>query len=553
MKKIINVLLAAVLSFPMYAQLAWDTEFGSDAFNNAMTVISKTENVSWSNPTLGIGGGLKLGKIVVTLPVIGGDPYQDECVIALSQTGIADSLSFTWQGGSGGSLTVYQSPDHNNWSQVYTAEGNTISTDTKVNVGLSVSTRYLKFYATGKTAVAFRKIMVTELKRLSVGIEEWEPASAMVDDAPASKNVTVSWTNVVATVTSTDPHFTASLATVGQKNLIDQKTTLTIYYSHAEAGRHSGEIVLSGEGREARIAVSGSTSKYDQTLTWNQTLTECLATDRLSFNAFTSSGLDVEYVSSDSSIAYVEGATLRVVRSGTVTFAATQPGNYKFNAANRIEKTLVIRKADPLVSASADDLTYGQTLAEAVLHENNGFVEGALSWLEIDTDTVLDAGDYTLSLLFTPADTGIYNYAVLPVGLTVNKAPQVITWLDQDTALVVGTPVPATAVLSSGLPVTYAYTRCLLSIEDGVVTPENEGEVTVVAYHAGNHNYLPTTVIMQVFTIAPDPNVQDPGTATATEQLSPQQLRTAQKFVHNGTVYVSFDGRTYDAEGRLMR
>ena len=433
-------------------------------------------------------------------------------------------------------------------NSLYT-EGNTVSLSKADSASLAPNTRYIKFAATGRTAAAISKIRVSELKSLSVGLEEWEPASAMVDDAPATKNVTVNWTNIVASVTSTNPQFSASVETVGQKNLIDQKTTITLYYSHEEAGTHEGEIIISGEGREARIKVAGTTKKYDQTLTWNQTLDECLTTDELSFNAYATSGLDVVYLSSDTTIAKVEGNALQIRRSGTIQLTATQPGNYKYNAANSEEKALVIRKADPNVSASAEDLTYGQRLSEAVLHESNGQVPGEFSWLDITTDTIFDAGDYILSLLFTPADTGIYNFRTLPVALHVNKAVQTIVWEDQDSVLTVGTQAVSTATLSSGLPVTYAYTACLLSIEDGVITPENEGEVTVIAYHPGNHNYLPTTVIMQTFTILPSQEQQP----TSIGQLSPEQIRSAQKFVHAGKVYVSFGGHVYDAKGVLVQ
>ena len=415
-----------------------------------------------------------------------------------------------------------------------------------MEVPRATNTRYIKFFATGKTAVAIRKIMVTELKRLSVNMDEWPFGEGMVDDTDDTKNVSVTWTNVVASVTSTDPHFSTSVETIGQKNLIDQTTKFTITYSHAEAGEHSGEIVISGEGREARIAVSGKTKKYNQTLTWNQTLNECIATDELTFNATATSNLEVLYVSSDSTIAYVEGNELKIRRSGMVKLTATQPGNYKYNAANSIDKTLKINKANPNVSVEVEDLTYGQRLSEAVVTEVVGQVNGAFQWLDIDTDTVLNAGDYILDLLFTPADTGIYNLRTLPVALRVNKAVQTIVWLEQDTALTVGIQTPSTAVLSSGLPVTYAYTACLLTIEDGVITPEQEGEVTVVAYHPGNENYLPTTIIMQVFTIA---GIQ----ATAVpEQLSPEQLRDGRKFLHAGKVYVSYGGRVYDAEGKRL-
>lgn len=548
MNKIVSVIAALVLAVSAHAQLAWDTEFSQSDYNNALTVISKTENVSWSNPTLGLFGGLKIGKTIVNIFGIGQDPYNDECVIALPLVGIAETLTFSWQGASSGTISVYQSPDHNNWSLLVSKDGNTISTDTDEEVNLATTTRYLKFAATGKTAAAFRKIKVTELKSLSVGTDEWPFGQAMVDDADGVKNVNVTWTNVVAEVSSTDPHFSASLSTIGQKNLINQTTQLSIVYSHREAGKHSGEIVIAGEGREVRIAVSGETKKFDQTLTWLQELGECIATDQLTLNAFTSSGLDVVYESSDTTIAYVANSAVQIVRAGEVTLTATQPGNYKFNAAQQISKTLTIRKADPMIGVHVDDLTYGQALSEAVLTETLGQVEGTLSWVDVDASTVLDAGDYALSVLFTPANEGIYNTRVMPVALHVNKAVQVITWEDQQTELTVGQPVQSTAVLSSNMPITYAFTECLLRIENGLIVPENEGEVTVIAYHPGNNNYLPTTVIMNTFHVQAAPQV-----ATYVEQLTPEQMRDAQKYMHAGQVYVYYNGSLYNTEGKRVQ
>lgn len=541
MKKIVAIVASMMLSLGIQAQLAWDTEMTKSDFDNAQTVISKTDNVSFSNPVLGLGGGLSIGTLAVF------STYTDECVIALSQTGIADKLSFAWQGGSNGTFSVYQSADHNNWSLLLTKQGNTISTDTKEELDLATTTRYLKFEASAHSAVAFRKIKVTELKALSASTDEWPFGSGMVDDADATKNVTVTWTNIVAEVSSTDPHFTASLNAIGQKNLIDQTTALTIRYSHAEAGQHSGVIVISGEGKEVRIAVSGETKKYDQTLTWIQTLDECVATDHLSFNAFTSSGLDVVYETSDENIAYVEGNELIIACSGEVAITATQPGNYKFNAAESLSKTLTIRKADPMIGVTVEDLTYGQPLSEANIQETLGQVEGAFSWQNIASDSVLNAGDYALTLLFTPTNTCLYNTRTFQVPLHVNKAVQTITWENQETALTVGTDILSTATISSGLPITYAYTECLLRIENGRIYAENEGEVTVIAYHPGNENYLPTMVIMQTFTIA------STDVPSAIQQLSPEQIRRANKWLHAGKTYISFEGRVYDAQGKLLR
>lgn len=538
MKKIFTILAVLAISLTTRAQLAWDTEFTKNDLNDPQIVISKSDNVSWA-----LTGGLQVGTVKVF------SDFSDECVIALPQSGIADSLFFAWIGASGGSVSVYQSKDHNNWSSVFTAEGEVSVTSKSVGCPLATTTRYIKFAATGRLVPAvFTKIKVTELKRLSAGTDEWPFGSAMVDDPVATKNVNIMWTNIVANVTSTDPHFSASVTTIGQKNLVDQTTQIAIRYSHDEAGQHSGYIVIAGEGREVRIAVSGETKKYDQTLTWLQELGECIATDHLTLNAFTTSALDIVYESSDPDIAYVENSVVQIVKAGTVTLTATQPGNYKFNAAQPIAKTLTIHKANPVIGVTVEDITYGQPLSEAVIRETMNLVEGSFSWMDIDPATVLDAGDYALKVLFTPANEGIYNTREVPVALHINKAVQTIVWEDQPTDLKVGEPVASTAVLSSGLPITYAFTECLLSIENGIITPENEGEVTVVAYHPGNNNYLPTTVIMTVFTISAAA-LDDPTDAP----LTPQQLRAAQKYIHNGKVFVSYGGHTYDADGKFVR
>ena len=247
MKKIFSIVASLMLSLSIHAQLAWDTEFTKNDFNNAQTVISMTDNVTWP-----LTGGLQIGTVSVL------SDWTDECVIALPQTGIAKELHFAWHGASGGTVSVYQSADHNNWSQLFTADGNAAVTAKDEVVPLATTTRYIKFAATGRWVVAtFRRISVTELKALSASTDEWPFGSGMVADADATKNVTVSWTNIVASVSSTDPHFTVSLSSIGQKNLVDQTTSLTIRYSHAEAGQHSGEIVIAGEGEEVRIAVSG--------------------------------------------------------------------------------------------------------------------------------------------------------------------------------------------------------------------------------------------------------------------------------------------------------
>lgn len=546
MKKIVTLLLLLVTFVSVNAQLQWDTEFDSDDFQNALTVISKTDNVSFSNGILGIGGGLSIGKIIIN-PLEA--DFEDECVVALPQTGVAEKVYFSWLGGgTNGTVSVYQSQDHNNWSQVFSSEGTSIiSTATADSATLATTTRFLKFAAKGRSTATFRNIRVSELKSLAVSTDEWPFGNAMVDDAPATKTVTINWTNIVATVKTTDPHFSVSATTVGQKNLINQSTTITVSYNHQEAGSHTGYVVVSGEGREARIKVSGSTEKYSQTLTWSQTLTECLTTDKVELTAHASSGLAVGYESSDPSIAVVKEGVLEIYAAGTITLTASQEGNYKFlPAENTISKDITINKATPVVAPQAEILVYGQAVGQAKLEDTIGEVAGTFSYIDVDPNIILPAGDYVFSVLFTPENENIYNSVTSSVALHIDKAPQTIVWDAQQSNLVVGEAVASTATLSSGLDIVYAYTSCILSIENGLIVPENEGEVSVVAYHPGNENYLPTTVIVKDFVIS------DGTVSAAPVELTDEQISNARKYLKEGKVFIDYQNRTYDANGRLI-
>ena len=54
MKKIFTLIAAMATTITLSAQLASDTEFKKAPFENAKTVISKTENVSWNNGAFGL-------------------------------------------------------------------------------------------------------------------------------------------------------------------------------------------------------------------------------------------------------------------------------------------------------------------------------------------------------------------------------------------------------------------------------------------------------------------------------------------------------------------
>lgn len=537
MKKNTILGLFMMLSLSLMAQLPYDHELTKNDFNNAQTIF-ETENASWA-----LTGGVSVGKTVIF-----GEAIESYFIVALPQDGVPEKLLFSYTSLSGGTVSIYESTDHKNWSGMWTMElsaglGNIIKAD---SVSLKTTTRYLKFAYKGKGTANYSKIYVRELKKLQASTDSFSFNEAYVDAAEQSQTAYIYWSNIVAGVTSTNPAFSASLATVGEKNKLDQSTALVVTYSHAEAGEHKGQIVISGEGREVRINVSGKTNKYEQSINWSQELATILTTDELFLTASATSGLGVVYESSDETVATVseEGKVL-IKKAGTVTLTATQPGNYKFNAASSIQKSLTIEKATPVISLTCANLIYGQALAEAELKETVGQVEGSLSWIGHEESEVLNAGTYTISVLFTPANEDLYQRVTMPVSLTVEKAPQSIVWdIDDTTYMHVGETMSSSATATSHLPLTYAFTQCILDVTEGVITAEQTGTVVVIAFQEGNENYLPTTVLIRTFVVAA--NIE-------TEVSAAPRTDEAIKRMQEGNLYIQRKGRIYDAAGVLVK
>ncbi len=499
MKKIILLLSAVVVSWMAYAQLPYEHTMTKEDFDTPTTVFSQAGEVTWNSIGTSALKGMYMGKLVVI-----GDAQTHSAVVALPHDGIPDKVFFAYGAiGDASVLTVYESPDHENWTGVWTHQGKALSlTLPRDSSVLKKNTRYLKFEYSGKAYGMFGEIKVTERVSIATSIDEYQFPTAMVDDLAANKNVTVTWTNIVANVTSTDPSFTVNPSTIGQKNLEDQKTTMVITFNHDVAGEHAADIVLSDGKHSATIHVTGTTKKYEQTLYWNQTIGDLMTVQTLQLNAYTNYSLPIEYHSSDSSIAYVnESGQLIPVCAGEVTITAYQPGNYKYEATEKISKSLRILKSDPIVALSVNNLVYGQPLSAATILVDSK-ISGTTSWYQISKDSILDADKYDLQVLFSPDDSCAYNAIVKHVQLTVDKAVQTITWNQAVTTLKMSDTLALTATLTSGLDVTYAKTNNNVNIEGSKLIGISEGGVLLVAFHLGNKNYLPTTIVMKDFTVA---------------------------------------------------
>lgn len=539
----LGCLLAAAM---VSAQLPYDTKLTQQMFNDAQTVYSKSENCSW----VALTGRIQLGSVLNFFSAA-----EDNVVIALPQLGLSRKIYFSHAHAGSGTMKVETSTDHNNWTGIWslTEDGSVTSGLDTINetIDMPATARFIRLVWNGTMTASFGNIQVSERKDLSVSSDECTFTNAKVDDPIQTKTVKVYWTSIVTSVTSSNPAFTISTNTIGEKNKENQTTELAISYNHNEAGNHQGQITIEGEGLSAVINVTGQTTKYDQQLSWTETLGNYYTSDNITLHAFSNQGLPITYLSSDSTVAWVnEYGQVVCVCAGQVTLSAFQPGDYKFNGTDTVAKQLTLLRVDPIIAVSAADLTYGQKAFECVLTETNQRVAGTLQWLDIAPDSLPDAGLYAWDVLFTPDNLCLYNTAVRRVALCVNKAPQTIAWAQDITEVREGETLTLDASVSSGLPVAFAMTNCIADIDNGILTGNEEGQTTVIAFQPGDNNYLPTAVVMHLITVTPGAQP----TPTRNDEVSPDEvIANGTKYVKNGFLYWSYMGRTYDAQGRPIK
>jgi uncharacterized repeat protein (TIGR03803 family) len=250
-------------------------------------------------------------------------------------------------------------------------------------------------------------------------------------------------------------------------------------------------------------------AKADQTITFNAlNPVRLFSTADMELEAESSSGLSVEYTSSDPTIAEVVGNTVRFYKVGTVTITASQDGDTNFNPAPPVERELVITKAEqaivffPMGERKAGEVfepsvvsTSHLDIALTSANESIASIEGnmirahAVGTVEI---TATQAGDDT----FLPA-------TAVTATLTVVIGDQTIAFEPPDDVTMGFAPFALVATASSGLPVVFSSTSDKVTITGNMLTGVKPGRPVIKADQSGNDNYAAAVTVEQSFCINP--------------------------------------------------
>ena len=364
MKKIFTILSIILLSCGAYAELAYNSALSQNDFNNNSTVVKKEGTIEWDGGAVRCGGS---STGITSGPAWNWDDKYFDVKLA---NGVPNKLTFQYKGNSGASTQVEyyvkESVDGQTWTDLWSTTSNTTSY-ASVSKNLKAATKYLRFCWSGNFAGYFKDIKVTEKILMGTPNPETLDFGTVKVDDQAEQTFTLGWTNLTGTATSSDSHFSVTPDAFGEIGANLQNTTFTVTMSTAEAGVYSGTITLEGRDKSAQVAVSGTVEKYNQSINWEQA--ETVNYGATLAQATATSGLDVTYEIANPAVVKYENGVLTAIYAGTTTVSAKQAGNYKYNAAADVVKTITV----------VAPTTYGDfqqsSCDEAVVFNNQSYEE----------------------------------------------------------------------------------------------------------------------------------------------------------------------------------
>ncbi len=264
-----------------------------------------------------------------------------------------------------------------------------------------------------------------------------------------------------------------------------------------DAGSYTVAATVQDANYEGSATATMTVAKATQTTTFNALATRTYGDRPFSLTAALSSGLSAVYESSNSRVAEIVGSEVKIVGAGTTVITAMQAGNRNYLAAEPVQQTLTVNKALAKVSLGNLKQTYDGKPKPAISTMTPGGLAVIFTYEGSDQAPV-NAGSY--QVVGTVQEANYEGSAT--AAMTVEKAPQRITFDPLPVMTYSETPFTVTAAVSSGLTATYDSSNASVAAVSGdQVTIRGVGTATITSYQAGNENYLPAPPVQQVLVV----------------------------------------------------
>ena len=550
MKKIFTILAVSLFAaVSAMAQLPYNTTMTGDHYNDATIVQSSGKN-GWDN-------GIRLGDVNG-----GGFNYNDKyVVVALSNNGIAKKISCNTEAKSISAITpptdivfyIAWSADNNEFTTLEAKEAKTNSFD----VALPKEAKYIKLCYSGNFGGYFRDIVVEELVYSNAPEHNvWEPIGTIGDEAMLGETTMVWGSTEPFELTLTGEgasQFTVAIDNNAGKGK-EGVALISAIYKLDVAGVHEAVLTVANGTYSYEIALKGTTLKKEQTLVWNDDLSNLNALDTVVLNA--TAMTEVSYAVSDENVASVEGNKLIAHRAGEVVVYAyaTESDMYK---ADTLSLTAV-------VSTIAQEMVWDQDLSEVNVFDT--IVLSAAAKNEVTyavSDSAIASVEGNVLVLHNVGEVVVYAYAAeseqykadtLAKMVVVNPLIQEIIWTLDSTQMTVGDTLMLNAVATSGLEVSYVVDiDSVVVIENGQLIAIAAGEVVLTATQAGDKNYLAAEDVVYTITVlAKEEEEGGDDVTTNMDYVGVDNRKVARKIVRDGQIYIIRGEEVYSVLGNRL-
>ncbi|GEM_PF-3320779 len=256
-----------------------------------------------------------------------------------------------------------------------------------------------------------------------------------------------------------------------------------------------------------KVFVYGFKYKLNQTITFNKINLKAITEKTFTLDAVSSSGLAIEYTSSNTDVATISGNTVTIVGIGKTIITAKQLGNDSYNAATEVTQELVITKdTQKITFILSAEVTYGAVAFDLNATSSSGL---PVEFTSSDNDVVTISGNRVTVVgvgktVITAKQNGNAEYEAASTEqvLTVNKANQIITFDILGAKSIDDKPFDLLATTDSGLDISYTSSdEKVATVSGKTVTIVGAGITNITASQPGNNNYNSAEDVNQALTV----------------------------------------------------
>ena len=385
--------------------------------------------------------------------------YSDEYAINVAQGQVPDKLSFGHKGEEykvvGLSFWTYysgtikaQQKVNGNWVDV---ENSIVTPEksqwhTKEGVQLDERATHIRFVRPqgGEGYHYVKDVEVTMKHFIRTATPTVDFGNTIKVNSSEYQDVVINYSNAKGSLQVINP-FTKDVTVSDDYIDIDEcgdfgSATLRISFSPTTATEIDNYIVIKdpviGNSSALSIRVMADVQRADQTITWNQE-TNISTIDQILLNGTTNGKeygqmniIGYEVTNNDGVISVTDGV-VTILKPGTVTITASQPGTANYDIAELVKNFTISAEPLTLVAPTASDITYGQALPTLIggsaKDSKGNDVDGTFTWQ--NPDAVLNAGNnQTPTVVFTPSTNAAwYTNLTTTANINVAKADPVVT------------------------------------------------------------------------------------------------------------------------------